>query len=172
MKRAKIIHVPKNRALNETLKLIKAMAWAAKQRPEIKQLAVEILDMADIKNGRNKAAVAFILAQWVGKNIKYFYDPYKTETLQTPQSTLELGYGDCDDMAILLGALLMSVGIEPRFRVVGRNHPEHIFVEAFVNGAWVGYDPAATPNDPHPDSLKTYKLEGYRETRKRRNRYA
>jgi transglutaminase-like putative cysteine protease len=75
--------------------------------------------------------------------------------------TIELGYGDCDDMAVLLGAFLMSVGVPVRFRVVGFKRPQHIFVEGLTEAGWTGLDPAAAAGDPHPAELQTYILEGY-----------
>lgn len=167
MRQLNVLYFSKNKTLDKTIELVKSMAWIAKSQPEIKNTAVNILDEFGITSGRNKAQVALSLARWVGQNIKYVYDPWGTEILQTPQVTLEYGYGDCDDMSLLLAALLMSVGIETRFRVVGRRHPEHIFVEALVNGAWVGYDPAVTFKDPHPKNLITFRLSGYRKLFKR-----
>lgn len=52
---------------------------------------------------------------WV-LNVRYVYDPADIDTFATLKETLEAGGGDCDDGAIGLAALLMSVG----FPVVGR----------------------------------------------------
>lgn len=153
--------VPARDAIRTTVALIKKMAWEGKREPEIKQFAVRILNRMGLKNGRNRKQSAILLTDWVGKNIQFWPDPEGTEMLQRAIRTIEFGYGDCDDMSILLGALLMAVGIPVRFRVVGFKRPSHIYVEGLVEGGWLGLDPAALDTDPHPQNLKTFILEGY-----------
>lgn len=55
--------------------------------------------------------------------------------------------GDCDDAAVLLGALLSTVGVP--VRLVAVRKPEsssyvHVFVEAFDGAEWLVVDPTAT----------------------------
>ncbi len=52
--------------------------------------------------------------------------PYKTDRFQrnSPQKTIQLNFGDCDDKSNLLISMLHSLGIEAYFVLV----PEHIFV--------------------------------------------
>lgn len=52
--------------------------------------------------------------------------PYKTSTFQSnsPQRTIQLNYGDCDDKSNLLISMLHGLGIEAYFVLV----PKHIFV--------------------------------------------
>ena len=50
------------------------------------------------------------LFEWVQANIRYTKDPFRLELLHSARRMLELRAGDCDDMAILLGALLEAVG--------------------------------------------------------------
>jgi hypothetical protein len=49
------------------------------------------------------------IAEWVQARIYYVNE--LPETFQTPFRTVELGAGDCDDHAVLLAALLESIGI-------------------------------------------------------------
>ena len=149
--------------LDATVALIKSMALSGSKSPDIKIAAVNILNDAGIYDGRARSPAAIALALWIGENIQYFRDPKGTETLQTAQKTIEFGYGDCDDMSILLAAMLMSVGIETRFKIIGKDRPGHIFVEALVENGWLGLDPVAREGlDPHPSTLNTFKIEGYR----------
>jgi hypothetical protein len=56
-----------------------------------------------------------------------------SESLQEPRVTLQLGAGDCDDHAMLLAAMAISVGFRARFRTVALasdpSHFSHVFVE-------------------------------------------
>ena len=148
-------------AIKQTLGLMKKMAWEAKRLPTIKKKAVHILNQRGLINGRDRFKSAIGLSKWVSDKIQFWPDPEGTETVQSAERTLQLGYGDCDCMAILLAALLMSVGIRVRFRVVGVGRPQHVFVEAFTEKGWIGLDPAAGPKDPDPYKLKTFFMEEY-----------
>ena len=64
---------------------------------------------------------------------------------------IELRAGDCDDMTIVLGAMLMSTGHPVRLALTGfqRDRPHgytHIYPEVNVRGRWVPID--ATVNQP------------------------
>lgn len=62
---------------------------------------------------------------WVQDNVRYILDPTDAdggvELVQTPQVTLQLLAGDCDDQATLTAALLSVIGHPCRFIAVGFN---------------------------------------------------
>ena len=157
-----LIKVPSKELLPTTVKFVKKFAWEGKSHPGVKATAVWILDEAGIHNGRNKQKISRAITDWVYDNIRFFNDPYRTETVQSPQQTLLRQYGDCDDMTVLMGALLMSLGVEVRYKIRGLHQPEHIHVEALTEKGWYGFDPAVTIGDPKPEQLKTFLVEGYR----------
>ena len=69
----------------------------------------------------------------------------------TARRMLELRAGDCDDMTILLGAMLLSTGHPVRIVLAGfrpqKPHAySHIYPEVFVLGRWVPID--ATTRHP------------------------
>jgi transglutaminase-like putative cysteine protease len=71
------------------------------------------------------------------------------ETIQSPLTTLQLQAGDCDDHAILLAALLRSIGIPARFETVATDASKefsHVFTVAGVrqNGRVVRWLPLDT----------------------------
>ena len=72
--------------------------------------------------------------QWVKNNIRYTKDVAGVETLQTPERTLQLQAGDCDDQASLLGALLESIGHPTRFIALAfrPGHYSHVLLETRV----------------------------------------
>lgn len=86
---------------------------------------------------------------WVRQNIRYVRDPILVEQVSAPRVTLQTRTGDCDDMAVLIAAMIGTVGGRTRF-VAGafknRNgHPalEHVWVEAHEprSNNWVVLDP-------------------------------
>ena len=74
------------------------------------------------------------LHEWVRDHIRYMRDIRGVETVQTPVATLRLGYGDCDDKATLLAAMLEATGHPSRFVAVGRTAGrfEHVYVETLL----------------------------------------
>ena len=88
---------------------------------------------------------------WVRDHIRYTRDIYRVELLHTPRRMLELQAGDCDDMTILLGSMLLATGHPVRLALTGfrANRPHtytHIYPEVNVQGHWIALD--ATMNKP------------------------
>lgn len=79
------------------------------------------------------------LFDFVQGHIRYIRDIRNVETLQTPEKTLQLKAGDCDDKSTLLAALLESIGHPARFHAVGfaPGKFSHVFVETLVGGKWM-----------------------------------
>lgn len=84
--------------------------------PRIATLAVQIVKGAGVQPRDYKGQAAALL-KWVQTRIYYMNEA--GERLQSPEYTLRVGYGDCDDMAILLAALLESCRIPWRFVLSG-----------------------------------------------------
>jgi len=88
---------------------------------------------------------------WVRRNVRYTRDVFRVETLHSARRMLELRAGDCDDMTILLGAMLLSTGHPVRIVLTGfRPHKphaySHIYPEVLVGRRWVAID--ATTRHP------------------------
>jgi transglutaminase-like putative cysteine protease len=79
------------------------------------------------------------LHAFVRDQIRYVRDPVDLESVATPEKTLELGQGDCDDKATLLAALLESVGHPARFVAVGFGGApfSHVYTESKIGESWV-----------------------------------
>lgn len=82
---------------------------------------------------------------WVRDNIRYSLDPNGIETIQGARGTVRQGFGDCDDMAILLATLCECVGhpccfVALGFRQVGEY--EHVLTCATGAGEtpWIAMD--------------------------------
>lgn len=120
-----------------TLELMRRMVRVFRVHPEILDLARSVVATVP---GKNYAAEAEALRNWVAQNIRYTQDVFEVETLQSPVVTLEVRQGDCDDQATLLAALLNAVGHEARFVAVGMGAPdefEHVIVETKIGERWL-----------------------------------
>jgi len=91
---------------------------------------------------------------WARANIRYSRDPRTIEQVKDAATTIDTKTGDCDDMAVVIGTMVGTIGAQVRL-VAGAfghspKHPEnglpllsHVWVEAFDpnSGAWVVLDP-------------------------------
>ena len=92
-------------------------------------------------NRRDFDALAVVVYRWMVENVQYVRDPFGMEQLQTASVTLRRRSGDCDDHTTLGGALLGSLGIPVRVRVVGAgSQPSHIFLEYRGSRGWTAFD--------------------------------
>lgn len=82
------------------------------------------------------------------KGVAYIHDPAGSfEAIQTARQTLKRGYGDCDDLSVLLATLLSEVGFQPRF-VLARYNPntpgyDHVYVDVLLQSGRVALDPSS-----------------------------
>jgi len=82
------------------------------------------------------------IQQWVQSNIEYRRDPPDVELVQTPQVTLQLRAGDCDDQATLIAALLQSTGHPSQFIAVGMSGAplSHVLTQTLIGTKWVAVE--------------------------------
>jgi transglutaminase-like putative cysteine protease len=86
------------------------------------------------------------LFNFVRETIRYTLDTNEVEVIQTPQRTLELGTGDCDDMCILLAALIELCGHPAWFLALafnGESDFAHVIVQTSTvdGGRAISLDP-------------------------------
>jgi len=74
---------------------------------ELKELASAIVEDYYEKEGKVNAIYRYIV-----EGFTYVADPEHTESIQSPFETLDLGGGDCEDLAILACSLLENTGIK------------------------------------------------------------
>ncbi len=135
----------KNPTLEDTLKAMAHLAKEGKKNLTVRRAAEQIC--AGIEQSDYSSEVAAIY-YWTCAHVKYLRDVHDVEYLQAPDVLLRTRSGDCDDIAVLLAALLMSVGNPCRFCVVSfqKGIPSHVFCQTYVGGKWVTVDPVAGPN--------------------------
>lgn len=117
---------------------MRAIARASVRAPDmvVRNRALSIVDGLPSKDFN---AELFTLWRWVDTEIRFVRDIRDVETLQTPQRTLELAQGDCDDHAILIASLALALGFPTRFQAVGfaPDHYSHVFTEARLGSTWI-----------------------------------
>jgi Transglutaminase-like superfamily len=127
-----------------TLKHIQALIRAGAKDFYVRQKAIDILLEKAIKP-KNYWGEIKALFEWMQQNVRYTKDPFRVEVLHSARRLLELRAGDCDDMTILLGSMLESIGHPVRLVVTGPDplRPKlfsHIYLEAFHQGQWIPLD--------------------------------
>lgn len=131
------IQTPKGRAgVAYTLDAMKKLAALSKSNLTVRLIALRIISKLAQKNRIGEIEA---LHNFVRDNIRYVHDVRGVETLQAPEITLQVKQGDCDDKALLLAALLESVGYKTRFRAVGFSGENltHVLTDVFRGGEWI-----------------------------------
>jgi hypothetical protein len=138
------------RGTDRTVAHIKSLILDGAKDFTVRQKAIDIL-MARAVRPKDYLGEIKALFEWVQRNIRYTRDPFRVELLHSPRRMLELRAGDCDDMTILLGAMLQSIGHPVRVVVVGPDPLRpglftHVYPEVSYRGHWIPLDPTM----PHP----------------------
>ena len=128
------------------------MSWlefevnVGKRDQVIRRIAAKVLQGVPPRRW-DKSAVA--LFEWTRNNVRYTLDPVGVELFQKASTSVDIGIGDCDDQAIVLGSLLGCVGIPVMFRVIsmkGSDKFEHVYILAGLPpnkpAKWLPLDPS------------------------------
>jgi len=141
-KRWKMREVPVRR-LEDRIKEISKLIDEGKKDPLIRYAAARIIQKCPARDWGCEVKALF---DFVQRNIRYTRDVEGMDTYQRARRTLQLGAGDCDDMTILLGALLQTVGYPIKLKAVsvtGEGY-EHIYplvgLPPREPGRWVPLD--------------------------------
>lgn len=125
----------------ETLSIMRRMVNDYKTQPAMRQAALNVTFMTPAQDDASEVEALY---SFVRDHIRYTKDVYGIETLATPDKTLQMRVGDCDDMTVLLATLLESIGYPTRFVIEGYtegNGWEHVYLETCLYGQWVALDP-------------------------------
>jgi len=143
--RIRILRVPKGRrGTLLTARLISRLIRDGAKDFYVRQKAIEIFRCRRVP-AKDRWGEVCALFDWVRRNVRYTRDIFRVELLHTPRRMLELRAGDCDDMTILLGAMLIATGHPVRLALTGfrRHKPHiysHIYPEVNVRGRWIALD--------------------------------
>jgi Transglutaminase-like superfamily len=127
--------------VSQTIQEMRSLVDQALRDPSILRTAKDIVRSVP---AFDDYAEAQALYNWVRQNIRFTKDPVDKETLYPPSELLQIRAGDCDDISMLLGTLLMAIGYPARLMTVAANGDEfsHVYVEGQINGQWIPMDPA------------------------------
>jgi hypothetical protein len=124
----------------DTVNMIKKIARKESGDPLVRRIANNIVNYHKIPS-HSYLEEARAIGAWVQQNMRYVRDADGIEQLTSPNLLLrhmtELGYmtGDCDDMSVLISALLLSIGCVPTLRCVryksNSGHYNHIYVVVY-----------------------------------------
>lgn len=129
----------------DTLRAMCRLAAQGAQHRVIRLYAEDTL--RDVEAHSPLGEIAALCAA-VHRDIRYTSDPLMRERVSSPADTLADRHGDCDDMATLLAAMLMSVGYAPRFLLVGyktRGPYTHVCCLVPYGGKLLLLDPVTGP---------------------------
>lgn len=132
---------PGMRGLKQTLAQMRRLVNDGRVSPPIRSAAASVAFLTPEKDAIAECSAVFA---YVRDTIRYLNDVNDVETLMSPQQTLALRYGDCDDQTVLLCAMLESIGYPTRFVVASYNDPrnfEHVYCQVFANEIWIDCDP-------------------------------
>ena len=144
-------HIPAGwRGTQKTVEHVQGLIRAGAKDFYVRQKAIDILLEKHVKP-KDYLAEIKALFEWVQRHIRYTKDTFQVEVLHSAKRMLELRAGDCDDMAILLGAMLEAIGHPVRLVLSGSNPLRqdlftHIYLEVFHKGRWIPLDATM----PHP----------------------
>lgn len=124
----------------ETVQMMRQLTDAGKKSPVIRQAALGIIFMTP---AQADCAEVIALFEFVRDNIRYTKDINGIETLATPEKTLAMRVGDCDDLSVLLASLLESVGYPTRFIIESYDGAgwSHVYLAAYCEDVWITLDP-------------------------------
>lgn len=149
--RIQVLRVPRGpKSTQVTASIIGRLIYDGAKDFYVRQKAIAIFRAYGVRP-KNRMGEACALFDFVKRNIRYTRDIFRVELLHSARRMLELRAGDCDDMTILLGAMLMSTGHPVRLVLAGfrRHKPHsysHIYPEVNVRGRWIAID--ATVDKP------------------------
>lgn len=131
----------------QTIAVMRQLVDQAQSDAEFVSFAVNIARSAPAYDELGEAEALY---RWVKGNIRYTKDPVTKETLFPPSELLKRRAGDCDDISMLLGAMLLAIGYPARLITVAANpgNPQefsHVYTEGEVpagSGQWVAMDAA------------------------------
>lgn len=130
--------------LADRVKLLRGLVWFGEQAfdrhaqpvgslkdPRMRQIGLAVTQGCPARNDMCELAAIF---EFVKRNVRYTGDITNKDTFQSAWRTLQIGGGDCDDMAGLNSVLAMENGFTTKFRITSNTGAtwDHIYCLAGV----------------------------------------
>ena len=121
--------------IKATLALMVKLAQLSKSSFAVRNKALQLVRELPQKDYFSEVGA---IHEFVRDSIRYVKDIEGVETLASPDKTLLMLQGDCDDKSLLAAALLLSLGHQTRFVAVGNspNNFVHVLIETKVALKW------------------------------------
>ncbi|MGH8337781.1 MAG: transglutaminase-like domain-containing protein [Gammaproteobacteria bacterium] len=125
-----------------SLATMRAMRLLVRDAVRDPQQRVRETALGILRGVNSFADQARAIQAWVQNNIEYRRDPPDVELVQTPQVTLQLRAGDCDDFSVLTAALLQATGHPAQFIAVGLDGGplSHVLVQTLIGSKWIAVE--------------------------------
>lgn len=148
----------------KTVDVMKQVAHERAGHPKIRKLTLNVLNHYGVKS-HHYADEAKAVGDYVKRKVRYVKDPAGIEQLHDPLMLVDqiergIARGDCDDMALLIASMLLSIGHRPKFRTVryrtytggynhiyvvdyaqnGPNGPYRIVLDAIIKDKPIGFE--------------------------------
>jgi len=127
------------KGINQTLRVMRQFTRQGKRHYPVRDLALSLVRDIDNKNWFGEVQK---LHHYVRDKIRYVRDIRGVETLATPDTTLKIGQGDCDDKSVLLASMLESIGHPTRFVALSFTPGvySHVLVETKIGNKWIALE--------------------------------
>lgn len=142
-----LMDVPVARYTDETIEQMHRLVREAKTDPKFRELALWLTRDGDPRRDwKNYEAELENAVERLRKVVTYRRDPHQVEWVQSPWHTLRIGAGDCDDMSVLIAAVMGATGARYRFVTFKANRMlpsewTHVLPEILVPGkGWIAVD--------------------------------
>lgn len=130
--------------VKDTLYIMRDWVRASRADPTIRDKAANLVFYLPNKDWYGQI---YNVWRFVKDNIRYIRDVYGVETLHYPAQVLAQGFGDCDDQAMLICALLQSIGHPCRFKAVGvagngdaAGEFSHVYAQTSLGNGWISLE--------------------------------
>lgn len=143
-----------NGNLDTVFQMIRITRDSVRYDKGLEKFAKNLLIENDLDSYSKPSDIIEVIYNYVNSNIKYIQDVAgNVEEIKSPRRTLSDGYGDCDDIAILIASLCGCVGFETVYFIMAGYGNDtqvsgfaHIYVRVLEKGQSFTLD-ATLPND-------------------------
>lgn len=124
--------------IRATLNVMRRLARDGSLSPLIRQFTQTLVQE---RMQKDRIGEIRTIGEFVRDSIRYVRDPLGAELVQSPDATMRLRSGDCDDKVTLAAAMLRSIGHPARFVAIGfaPGQFSHVFLETPIHRKNGGY---------------------------------
>jgi hypothetical protein len=155
------IHKGKQGSLQTAAQMARLVREDTVRDEGLQRFAAQLLINSGLSSHSSQRDIVSVVFAYV-KQLSYIHDPAGSfDSIQSARQTIAKGFGDCDDLSVLLATLLAQLGMQPRF-VLARYREkskgfDHVYVDVVLSqreGGRIVLDPSAARRGPGWESPK------------------